>query len=65
MKLTIGAAETEDGSSSDAGPLDEARGGMGLALPLSRAIITAHGGTVQEQADSAGVTFTVVLATTE
>jgi len=33
-------------SSSSASPFDEWRGGVGLALPLARRIITAHGGSV-------------------
>lgn len=46
-------------------PLDESRGGLGLALPLARAIVGAHGGVIAEQAPAMGaLTFAVVLATT-
>ena len=31
----------------DAGPFDEKRGGLGLALPLARRVIEGHGGRMQ------------------
>ncbi len=46
-------------------PLDESRAGLGLALPLARAVVGAHGGIITEQSQAMGaVTFAVVLATT-
>ncbi|MDP1570206.1 MAG: HAMP domain-containing sensor histidine kinase [Vicinamibacterales bacterium] len=54
-----------DGAGQDDAPvaaLDESRGGQGLTLPLARAIIHAHAGTVTEQPQQAGAArFTVVL----
>jgi two-component system, OmpR family, sensor kinase len=45
-------------------PLDDTRGGMGLALPLARAIVEAHGGTVEERpATGAGPAFVVTVGT--
>jgi len=43
-------------------PLDESRSGLGLALPLACAVVSAHGGAVTEQRTPTGaVAFTVVL----
>jgi signal transduction histidine kinase len=64
VRLTIGRDDAA-GDVTPAAPLDESRGGLGLAIPLARAIVTAHGGTITEQVAPPGApTFTIVLATT-
>jgi signal transduction histidine kinase len=37
----------------EAGPFDDRRGGLGLALPLARRVIESHGGHVRAPADEA------------
>ena len=40
------AASVQQAYERDPGPFDEKRGGLGLALPLARRVIEAHGGAV-------------------
>lgn len=63
VRLTIGR-DVAAGDVTPAAPLDESRGGLGLAIPIARATVTAHGGTITEPAAATGaVAFTVRLVT--
>jgi signal transduction histidine kinase len=48
VAITIGAIEPVDTPYAD-GPLDLARGGLGLELPMAAFIVAAHGGGVEER----------------
>jgi len=50
--------ETDAGSAA----FDDKRGGLGLALPIARRVIEAHGGRLRSRADG-GITISVPLAT--
>jgi two-component system, OmpR family, sensor histidine kinase VanS len=63
VRLTIGGGDAAAEGTATV-RLDESRGGLGLALPLARAVLAAHGATIHEQASTAGMPrFTVVLTT--
>src|SRR5262249_45936243 len=45
------ASSVQLASERDAGPFDDRRGGLGLALPLARRVIEGHGGRLWAPAD--------------
>ena len=55
-------ARAQTAGMSAAAPFDDKRGGLGLALPLARRVIEAHGGHLSSRPDG-GVTISVPLAT--
>jgi signal transduction histidine kinase len=45
-------------------PFESTTGGLGMGLPVSRAIVDAHGGNLEARRDAGLTTFTVFLPTT-
>jgi hypothetical protein len=59
--IVAGGARVQEGDAGSAA-FDDKRGGLGLALPIARRVIEAHGGHLRSRADG-GVTISVPLAT--
>ena len=49
------ADHVQDAYDRSAGPFDEHRGGMGLALPLARRVIEGHGGRIWSPASASAI----------